>query len=168
MHFAYVSAFAKITSFASIRILTQWGRHKIDIILQTSSSKFFVWKLVYFYTNVTEICFWESRWQWFKYPQTGNKPLSDPMVTLMYIWVTQPSRVKTLWPCDTMWFRQQAITWTNAGLSLMTVFEIRSETCRTEAQFCQNLYVIKKESLSDQPKLYRSGSAVQHLFWSNL
>ena len=28
-----------------------------------------------------------------------------------------------------------------------TVFKIRSETCRTEAQFCENLYMIKKESL---------------------
>ena len=27
------------------------------------------------------------------------------------------------------------------------VFKIRSETCRTEAQFCENLYMIKKESL---------------------
>ena len=25
------------------------------------------------------------------------------------------------------------------------VFKIRSETCQTEAQFCQNLYMIKKE-----------------------
>ena len=27
------------------------------------------------------------------------------------------------------------------------VFKIRSATCRTEAQFCENLYMIKKESL---------------------
>ena len=26
-----------------------------------------------------------------------------------------------------------------------SVFKIRSETCRTEAQFCQNLYMIKKK-----------------------
>ena len=28
-----------------------------------------------------------------------------------------------------------------------TVFKIRSETCQTEARFCENLYMIKKESL---------------------
>ena len=37
--------------------------------------------------------------------------------------------------------------------------------CRTEAQFCQNLYMIKKESLPDRPKFCWSGSAVWHLFW---
>ena len=46
-----------------------------------------------------------------------------------------------------------------------SVFKIRSETCRTEAQFCQNLYMIKKDSLPDRPKFCRSGSAVRHLFW---
>ena len=46
-----------------------------------------------------------------------------------------------------------------------SVFKIRSETCRTEAQFCQNLYMIKKESLPDRPKFCRSMSAVRHLFW---
>ena len=45
------------------------------------------------------------------------------------------------------------------------VFKIRSETCLTEAQFCQNLYLIKKESLPNRPKFCRSGSSVQHLFW---
>ena len=46
-----------------------------------------------------------------------------------------------------------------------TVFKITSESCRSEAQFCQNLYMIKKESLPDQPKFCWSGSAVRHLFW---
>ena len=32
-------------------------------------------------------------------------------------------------------------------------------------QFCQNLYMIKKESLPDRPKFCRSMSAVRHLFW---
>ena len=45
------------------------------------------------------------------------------------------------------------------------VFKIRSETCQTKAQFCQNLYMIKKESLPDRPQFCRSGSAVWHLFW---
>ena len=45
-----------------------------------------------------------------------------------------------------------------------SVFKIRSETYRTEAQFCQNL-MIKKESLPGRPKFCRSGSAVWHLFW---
>ena len=45
------------------------------------------------------------------------------------------------------------------------VIKIISETCWTEAQFCQNLYMIKKESLPDQPKFCRSGSTVWHLFW---
>ena len=45
------------------------------------------------------------------------------------------------------------------------VFKIRSETCRTKAQFCENLYMIKKESLPDRPKFCRSMSAVRHLFW---
>ena len=36
------------------------------------------------------------------------------------------------------------------------VFKIRSETCQTEKQFCQNLYVIKNESLPDRPKFCRS------------
>ena len=49
-----------------------------------------------------------------------------------------------------------------------TVFKIRSETCRTEGQFCQNLYMTKKESLLGPPKFYRSRSAVQHLFWKLL
>ena len=43
------------------------------------------------------------------------------------------------------------------------VFKIISETCRTEAQFWQNLYTTKKENLPDQPKFCRSGSAVQAL-----
>ena len=51
------------------------------------------------------------------------------------------------------------------GLLVPTVFKIRSETCRTVAQFFQNLYMIKKESLPDRPKFCRSGSAVRHLFW---
>ena len=45
------------------------------------------------------------------------------------------------------------------------VLKIRSETCQTKAQFCQNSYMIKKESLQDRPKFCRSGSAVWHLFW---
>ena len=45
------------------------------------------------------------------------------------------------------------------------VFKIRSETSQTEAQFCQNLYMTKKESLPDWPKFCQSGSAVRHLFW---
>ena len=48
---------------------------------------------------------------------------------------------------------------------MQAVFKIRSETCRTEAQFCQNLYMIKKESLPDRPKFCRSMSAVRYLFW---
>ena len=32
-------------------------------------------------------------------------------------------------------------------IDVIAVFKIRSETCRTEAQFCENLYMIKKESL---------------------
>ena len=46
-----------------------------------------------------------------------------------------------------------------------TVFKIRSETCRTKAQFCQNFYMIKKENLPDRPEFCRSRSTVQHLFW---
>ena len=46
-----------------------------------------------------------------------------------------------------------------------THISTRSETCRTEAQFCQNWYMIKKESLPDRPKFCQSGSAVRHLFW---
>ena len=36
----------------------------------------------------------------------------------------------------------------------LTVFKIKSEmqTCRTETQFFQNLYMVKKESLPDGPK----------------
>ena len=38
--------------------------------------------------------------------------------------------------------------WTDfSSLFHITVFKIRSETCRTEARFCENLYMIKKESL---------------------
>ena len=47
----------------------------------------------------------------------------------------------------------------------LAVFKIRSETFRTERQFCQNLYMIKRESLQDRPKFCPSGSAVRHLFW---
>ena len=46
-----------------------------------------------------------------------------------------------------------------------SVFKIKSETCQTKAQFCQNLYMVKNESLPDRPKFCRSGSAVRHLFW---
>ena len=49
--------------------------------------------------------------------------------------------------------------------SWSALFKIWSETCRTEAQFCQNLYMIKKETLPDRPKFCQSGSAVRHLFW---
>ena len=50
-------------------------------------------------------------------------------------------------------------------LPIHLLFKIRSETCRTEAQFCQNLYMVKKKSLPDRPQFCRSGSAVWHLFW---
>ena len=33
-----------------------------------------------------------------------------------------------------------------------SVFKITSETCWTKPQFCQNLYMVKKESLLDWPK----------------
>ena len=46
-----------------------------------------------------------------------------------------------------------------------SVFKIRFETCWTAAQFWQNLYMTKKESLPDRRKFCRSGSAVRHLFW---
>ena len=57
--------------------------------------------------------------------------------------------------------------WSDLGIEILvnSVFKIRSETCRTVAQFFQNLYMIKKESLPDRPKFCRSGSAVRHLFW---
>ena len=42
---------------------------------------------------------------------------------------------------------------THWGRDKMAVFKIRSETCRTDAQFCQNLYMIKKDSLPDRPKI---------------
>ena len=42
----------------------------------------------------------------------------------------------------------------------ITVFKIRSETCWTEAQFCQNSYMIKKESLLDRHLFWRLGSAL--------
>ena len=51
-----------------------------------------------------------------------------------------------------------------AALKHNAVFKIRSETSQTEAQYCQNLYMIKKESLPDRPKFCRSMSAVRHLF----
>ena len=50
-------------------------------------------------------------------------------------------------------------TWSPFLLSIIiytSVFKIRSESCRTEAQFCQNLYIIKKESLLHWPKFCRS------------
>ena len=49
--------------------------------------------------------------------------------------------------------------------NMISVFKIRSETCRTEAQFCQNSYMKKKESFPDRPKFCLAGSTVQHLFW---
>ena len=39
----------------------------------------------------------------------------------------------------------------NQSEAIFTVFKIRSETCWTEAQFCQNLYMVKMESLPDRP-----------------
>ena len=39
----------------------------------------------------------------------------------------------------------------------ISVFKIRSETCRTEVPFCQNLL--------DRPQFWRSVSAVWYLFW---
>ena len=56
-------------------------------------------------------------------------------------------------------------SWVTRASADMAVFKIRSETCRTEAQFCQNLYMVKKENMSDWPRFCRSGSAVWHLFW---
>ena len=50
-------------------------------------------------------------------------------------------------------------------LKISPVFKIRFETCRTAAQFWQNLYMTKKESLPDRRKFCRSGSAVRPLFW---
>ena len=44
-------------------------------------------------------------------------------------------------------------------------FKIRSETCSTKALCCQNLYIIKKESLRDKQKYSQSGSVVRILFW---
>ena len=46
-----------------------------------------------------------------------------------------------------------------------SVFKIRSETCRTEAQFCQNLYMVKRESVLDRTKFCQLGSVVRLLFW---
>ena len=78
------------------------------------------------------------------------------------------STTDELVPCISYWWpgtlHQLLMTWHSASAT-DAVFKIRSETCRTEAQFCQNLYMIKKESLSDRPKFCRSMSAVRHLFW---
>ena len=57
------------------------------------------------------------------------------------------------------------LAWFKVILLISTVFKIRFETCRTAAQFWQNLYMTKKESLPDRRKFCRSGSAVRHLFW---
>ena len=46
-----------------------------------------------------------------------------------------------------------------------TALKIRFETCRTEAQFCQDLYMVKKDSLPNWPRFCQSGSPVRHLFW---
>ena len=45
-------------------------------------------------------------------------------------------------------FRKKYLKWIYFGrIYDVAVFKIRSETCRTEARFCENLYMIKKESL---------------------
>ena len=62
-------------------------------------------------------------------------------------------------------FRQANVSYYHDNNIMTSVFKIRAETCRTEAQFCQNVYMIKNESLPDWPKFCLSGSAVQHLFW---
>ena len=61
---------------------------------------------------------------------------------------------------DSVWYHVLCLV-----IYLHTVFKIRFETCRTAAQFWQNLYMTKKESLLDRRKFCRSGSAVRHLFW---
>ena len=68
-----------------------------------------------------------------------------------------------VWASDTPHPQEEVSLQTHGEYS--TFFKIRSETYRTEAQFCQNLYMVKKESLLDWPKFCQSGSAVWHLFW---
>ena len=48
---------------------------------------------------------------------------------------------------------------------MSSILHIRLVLHETIFQFCQNLYMIKKESSPNRPKFCRSGSAVQHLFW---
>ena len=43
--------------------MSHWSLNKIDDILQTFSNTFLRSKLMYLYSNFTEICFWWSNWQ---------------------------------------------------------------------------------------------------------
>ena len=83
----------------------------------------------------------------------GTKPLPEPMLTMDVIVVLS---LFSIWStgCQN----------TERGC-LYSVFKIRSETCRTKAQFFPNLYVVKKESLPDRPQFCWSGSTVWRLFW---
>ena len=85
-------------------------------------------------------------------------------------------KIEKEWRCiwkknhsDVIWEKQHNnVYWMFYPLTA-AVFKIRSESCRTKAQlFCQNLYMMKKESLPDRPKFCRSGSVVRHLFWKLL
>ena len=53
-------------------------------------------------------------------------------------------------------------------LSCPAVFKIRSETCQTEAQFCLNLYMVKKESFRTDPSFASQGpqSGIYFEDWS--
>ena len=121
---------------------------------------------------------------------SGNKPLPQPMLTKIYDTIYDVSRLQ--WVKSSCFYKlgylMEYILMANILLmpqckithpgfqqtslekfQWLSVFKIRSETSRTEAQFCQNLYIylymIKKESLPDRPKFCRSMSAVRHLFW---
>ena len=80
--------------------LTHWGRDKIDAILQTAFSNTISWMKMFEFrlkfhwslflkvqlTNIPALV------QIMAWRRTGDKPLSEPMMT-MYIWVTRPQWV---------------------------------------------------------------------------
>ena len=111
----------------------------------------------------------------------GAAPTGDAPTTSEWSTISLPTNVRLI--LDTWWLasargnyhiRDLGVTisedatfskYISEKIATITVFKIRSETCRNETQFCENLYMIKKESLPDRHKFCRSISAVRHLFW---
>ena len=100
-----------------IKTLWPWqnARHFADDIFKCIFLNEIVWILLQISLkfvpkvriNSNPALVWIMAWRW-----SGNKPLSEPVVVslLTHICVTRPQWVKTLWPCDTIWWHRSGLT----------------------------------------------------------